>query len=70
MIPYTAQEATWRKVYKVQYNIKDKIGVSVDKARAHVREHAIYCKKYNYSLETCVQNFKHFDAKIVLCADN
>ena len=29
----------------------------------------IMCKKYNYSLDRCVQNFKHFEAKITLSSD-
>ena len=70
VIPLTAVEATWRKVYKVQYNMKEKITISVDKARKHIREEGIYCYKYNYCLEKCVQNFKHFEAKIVLSSDN
>ena len=43
VVPLTATEATWRKIYKVQYHMRDKVSISLDKARIHLRDKGIIC---------------------------
>ena len=46
---------------KIQSEYKPKV---LDDIKAAIKRKPIKCKKYNYSLDDCVQNFKHFEAKI------
>ena len=50
--------------------MKNKRQLNINQIQDHIRDKAILCKKYNYCLQECVQNFKHFECKITLSKDN